>query len=94
MNSSNKSNGHTNNNTTNKRNSLPEQWAPSSPTQVQLEPWGRKQHPTTPHVYYEMTPAPQTVIVRDTPSRTKDACCWGCLAAICLCCGIKECCTT
>ncbi|KAI9246438.1 hypothetical protein BDA99DRAFT_526874 [Phascolomyces articulosus] len=87
------SNGNNTKNT-NKRNSLPEQWAPSSPTPLEFEPWGKKQHPTTPHIYYEMTPAPQTVIVRDTPSRTKDACCWGCLAAICLCFGIKECCTT
>ncbi|KAG2197217.1 hypothetical protein INT47_003592 [Mucor saturninus] len=42
--------------------------------------------------FYLPTPAPQTVIVYRQPTRSKDACCWGCLAAICLCFGAKECC--
>lgn len=27
--------------------------------------------------YYYPTPAPQTVIVHQKPTRSKDACCWG-----------------
>ncbi|KAI8641082.1 hypothetical protein BD408DRAFT_346766 [Parasitella parasitica] len=42
--------------------------------------------------FYQPTPPPQTVIVHRQPTRSKDACCWGCLAALCLCFGAKECC--
>ncbi|KAI8391238.1 uncharacterized protein BYT42DRAFT_641749 [Radiomyces spectabilis] len=42
--------------------------------------------------YYQPTPPPQTVVVHQTPSRSKDACCWGCLAALCLCFASEECC--
>ncbi|SAL96705.1 hypothetical protein [Absidia glauca] len=41
--------------------------------------------------FYQPTPPPQTVIVHDTPSRSKDACCWGCVAGLILCFGAKEC---
>ncbi|ORZ21574.1 hypothetical protein BCR42DRAFT_407860 [Absidia repens] len=41
--------------------------------------------------FYQPTPSPQTVIVHDTPSRSKDACCWGCVAGLILCFGAKEC---
>ncbi|KAI8339088.1 hypothetical protein BC941DRAFT_469270 [Chlamydoabsidia padenii] len=41
--------------------------------------------------FYHPTPLPQTVIVHDTPSRSKDACCWGCVAGLILCFGAKEC---
>ncbi|KAI7905285.1 uncharacterized protein BX663DRAFT_502343 [Cokeromyces recurvatus] len=43
--------------------------------------------------YYHSTPPPQTVIIYRQPARSKDACCWGCLAALCLCFGAKECCS-
>lgn len=43
--------------------------------------------------FYQPTPAPNTVVIHDTPTRSKNACCLGCLAAMCLCCGIQECCT-
>ncbi|KAI8149833.1 hypothetical protein BJV82DRAFT_584802 [Fennellomyces sp. T-0311] len=76
----------------NKRNSIPDDWSPASPPRAQFEPWG-KRSPETPRIFYEPTPAPQTVVVHDTPGRSKDACCWGCIAAITLCFGIKECCT-
>ncbi|EPB84225.1 hypothetical protein HMPREF1544_09017 [Mucor circinelloides 1006PhL] len=42
--------------------------------------------------FYHPTPPPQTVIIYRQPTRSKDACCWGCLAALCLCFGAKECC--
>ncbi|KAI8989953.1 hypothetical protein BDB01DRAFT_848058 [Pilobolus umbonatus] len=42
--------------------------------------------------YYQPTPAPQTVIINRQPTRAKDPCCWGCLAALTLCLGAKECC--
>ncbi|KAI8091434.1 uncharacterized protein B0P05DRAFT_527524 [Gilbertella persicaria] len=42
--------------------------------------------------FYLPQPAPQTVVVYRQPAKSKDACCWGCLAAICLCFGAKECC--
>ncbi|KAI8078405.1 hypothetical protein BDF21DRAFT_463640 [Thamnidium elegans] len=42
--------------------------------------------------FYHPTPPPQTVIIYRQPTRSKDACCWGCLAAMCLCFGAKECC--
>ncbi|EIE82550.1 hypothetical protein RO3G_07255 [Rhizopus delemar RA 99-880] len=41
---------------------------------------------------YYPTPSPQTVIIQRQPTRSKDSCCWGCLAALCLCFGAKECC--
>ncbi|KAI9480980.1 MAG: hypothetical protein EXX96DRAFT_199354 [Benjaminiella poitrasii] len=45
------------------------------------------------HCYhYKSIPPPQTVIIYRQPARSKDACCWGCLAAVCLCFGAKECC--
>ncbi|CAO3592572.1 unnamed protein product [Absidia cylindrospora] len=47
--------------------------------------------PTTAVHFYQPTPPPQTVIVHDTPSRSKDACCWGCVAGLILCFGAKEC---
>ncbi|KAG2226135.1 hypothetical protein INT45_011752 [Circinella minor] len=31
-------------------------------------------------------------LIKQTPSRTDDACCWGCLAALCLCFAAEECC--
>ncbi|CAO3702762.1 unnamed protein product [Rhizopus stolonifer] len=44
--------------------------------------------------YYRPTPPPDSVlVVHEKPEKSKDACCWGCLAALCLCFGIKECCT-
>ncbi|KAI8089226.1 uncharacterized protein BX664DRAFT_332477 [Halteromyces radiatus] len=47
--------------------------------------------PITSVHFYQPTPPPQTVIVHDTPSRSKDACCWGCVAGLILCFGAKEC---
>ncbi|KAI8338894.1 hypothetical protein BC941DRAFT_421515 [Chlamydoabsidia padenii] len=47
--------------------------------------------PNTSGHFYQPTPPPQTVIVHDTPSRSKDACCWGCIAGLILCFGAKEC---
>lgn len=29
------------------------------------------------YYFYSPTPAPETVAIRDKPSRTKAACCWG-----------------
>ncbi|KAI8335646.1 hypothetical protein EDC96DRAFT_354549 [Choanephora cucurbitarum] len=48
--------------------------------------------PPTHNQFYYPQPVPQTVIVHRQPAKSKDACCWGCLAAICLCFGAKECC--
>ncbi|ORX51631.1 hypothetical protein DM01DRAFT_1337136 [Hesseltinella vesiculosa] len=48
--------------------------------------------PSSSVYFYQPTPAPQTVIVHDTPSRSKDACCWGCVAGLILCFGAKEFC--
>ncbi|KAI9477903.1 MAG: hypothetical protein EXX96DRAFT_568643 [Benjaminiella poitrasii] len=45
-----------------------------------------------PH-FYQLTPAPETVVVHSVPKKSKDACCWGCAAALCLCFGLQECCT-
>ncbi|CEI88174.1 hypothetical protein RMCBS344292_02572 [Rhizopus microsporus] len=42
--------------------------------------------------FYHPTPPPQTVIIHRQPTKSKDSCCWGCLAALCLCFGAKECC--
>lgn len=42
--------------------------------------------------FYHPTPAPQTVVINRQPTKAKDACCLGCLAALCLCFGAKECC--
>ncbi|KAI9322382.1 hypothetical protein BX666DRAFT_1894343 [Dichotomocladium elegans] len=42
---------------------------------------------------YQPTPPPDSVVVHNTPSRSKYPCCLGCLAAICLCCAIEECCS-
>ncbi|KAI8882941.1 hypothetical protein K501DRAFT_323715 [Backusella circina FSU 941] len=47
---------------------------------------------STSNSFYQPTPPPQTVIIHRQPTRSKDACCWGCLAAMCLCFGAKECC--
>lgn len=49
--------------------------------------------PNEPDVfYYYPTPAPETVVIHSIPKKSKDACCWGCAAALCLCFGLKECC--
>ncbi|KAI9018055.1 hypothetical protein CLU79DRAFT_761480 [Phycomyces nitens] len=42
--------------------------------------------------YYQPTPPPQSVLVHSRPKKGNDACCLGCLAALCLCFGIQECC--
>ncbi|KAI9303627.1 hypothetical protein BJ944DRAFT_268085 [Cunninghamella echinulata] len=47
--------------------------------------------PSTSAYFYEPTPPPQSVIVHDTPSRSKDACCWGCVSCLILCFGAREC---
>ncbi|KAI7897619.1 uncharacterized protein BX663DRAFT_527704 [Cokeromyces recurvatus] len=64
---------------------------------LHAKPWsldkrkdGTQQHG---HFYYQPTPPPETVIVHSVPKKSKDACCWGCAAALCLCFGLKECCT-
>ncbi|CAO3640151.1 unnamed protein product [Mucor hiemalis] len=51
-----------------------------------------KREPQAPH-YYQPTPPPETVVVHSIPKKTNDACCWGCAAALCLCFGLKECCS-
>ncbi|CAO3699816.1 unnamed protein product [Rhizopus stolonifer] len=49
--------------------------------------------PKNPALYCP-TPPPQTIIVHKHPSKSKASCCWGCLAALCLCFGAKECCSS
>ncbi|KAI9019372.1 hypothetical protein CLU79DRAFT_836685 [Phycomyces nitens] len=41
---------------------------------------------------YQPLPTPEVNIIHDKPTRSHDACCWGCLVAVLLCFGIKECC--
>ncbi|KAL1928809.1 hypothetical protein VTP01DRAFT_2595, partial [Rhizomucor pusillus] len=53
---------------------------------------GRNAQSDGQYYFYSPTPAPETVAIRDKPSRTKAACCWGCLAALCLCFASEECC--
>ncbi|KAI7863667.1 hypothetical protein BDF14DRAFT_1842032 [Spinellus fusiger] len=53
---------------------------------------GRHSQRLSPGAYYQPIPPPQAVIIHHKPIRSHDACCWGCLAALCLCFGIKECC--
>ncbi|CDH52866.1 predicted protein [Lichtheimia corymbifera JMRC:FSU:9682] len=65
---------------------LPEYYYSPASSSYQQQPF------STGVYYYQPTPPPQTVIIQETPSRTNDACCWGCLAALCLCFAIEECC--
>ncbi|KAI7886364.1 uncharacterized protein EV154DRAFT_17339 [Mucor mucedo] len=44
--------------------------------------------------FYKPTPPPETVVVHSVPKKTNDACCWGCAAALCLCFGLEECCSS
>ncbi|SAM03694.1 hypothetical protein [Absidia glauca] len=62
------------------------------PQHHSLNSRSRHSHYVEPSVsFYHPTPLPQTVIVHDIPSRSKDACCWGCVAGLILCFGAKEC---
>ncbi|KAL0083065.1 hypothetical protein J3Q64DRAFT_1836707 [Phycomyces blakesleeanus] len=42
--------------------------------------------------YYQPLPTPEIKVIHHKPTRSHDACCWGCLVAVLLCFGIKECC--
>ncbi|KAI8371121.1 hypothetical protein BD560DRAFT_329153 [Blakeslea trispora] len=70
--------------------SLFEEYPP--PPAYQPPSLGLHTTPSKHSPFYYPQPAPQTVIVHRQPTKSKDACCWGCLAAICLCFGAKECC--
>ncbi|KAG0995368.1 hypothetical protein G6F57_008876 [Rhizopus arrhizus] len=64
------------------------------PTAHNYYPPNHIQEPSKDYLNYSYypTPSPQTVIIQRQPTRSKDSCCWGCLAALCLCFGAKECC--
>ncbi|KAG1147026.1 hypothetical protein G6F37_007540 [Rhizopus arrhizus] len=64
------------------------------PTAQYYYPPNNIQEPSKDYLNYSYypTPSPQTVIIQRQPTRSKDSCCWGCLAALCLCFGAKECC--
>ncbi|KAG1372552.1 hypothetical protein G6F61_010952 [Rhizopus arrhizus] len=64
------------------------------PTAHYYYPPNHIQEPSKDYLNYSYypTPSPQTVIIQRQPTRSKDSCCWGCLAALCLCFGAKECC--